>query len=69
MISILFIAVFLAEAAYKLSHLVVLSILGLIGIIFLLQYLCWGLIWMGFGLSKLLSWLIVGLSKIGKWPL
>jgi hypothetical protein len=69
MISIFFIAVLLAEAAYKLSPLVVWSILGLIGTIVSLQYLVWALIWMGFGLSKLLGSVVAGLSKIRTWPL
>ncbi|KAJ6534925.1 hypothetical protein B0H19DRAFT_1271598 [Mycena capillaripes] len=68
-IAIFFIAVLLAQAAYKLSPSVVLSILGLIVIVFFLQYLCFVLIWMGFGLSKFLSWLVVGLLKAGTWSL
>lgn len=69
MISILFIVVFLADAAYKVSPSVVLSILVSTAIIFYLQYLCWGLIWIGFGLLKLLGWLVVGLSNCAAWPL
>ncbi|KAF7347953.1 hypothetical protein MSAN_01747400 [Mycena sanguinolenta] len=67
MISIFFISVLLAAAAYKLSPLVVLSVLGLIGLICSLQYLCWGLIWLGFGLTKLLSWVITGLVNAVRW--
>jgi hypothetical protein len=69
MISIFFIVVLLAEVAYKLSPLVVLSHLGLIGIIWVLKYLIGGLLWMGLGLANLLGWLVVGLSKAGTWPL
>ncbi|KAJ7235786.1 hypothetical protein C8J57DRAFT_1248165 [Mycena rebaudengoi] len=53
MISILFVAILLVDAAYKVSPFVVLSILG----------------FMGFGLSRLLGWLVVGLLKAATWPL
>ncbi|KAJ7633933.1 caspase domain-containing protein [Mycena rosella] len=68
-ISIFFIAVLLADVAYKISPMVVLSIVGMTGIILYLQYFCWAVIWIGFGLRKLLGWAVVGLSKGGTWPL
>ncbi|KAJ7142915.1 hypothetical protein C8R44DRAFT_761389 [Mycena epipterygia] len=68
-VSIVFIAVLLAYAAYRISRLVMLAILGLTGIILYLEYICWVLIWMVFGLSKVLGWLVVGLSTAGKWPI
>ncbi|KAJ7142917.1 hypothetical protein C8R44DRAFT_195787 [Mycena epipterygia] len=69
MVSIFFIAVLLADVAYKISPLVVLAIVGLTGIILYLEYICWVLIWMVFGLSKVLGWLVFGLSTAGTWPI
>ncbi|KAF7347954.1 hypothetical protein MSAN_01747500 [Mycena sanguinolenta] len=40
----------IAQAAYKLSP---------------VMYLCWGLIWMGFGLAKALGWLVAGMKIAG----
>ncbi|KAJ6461465.1 hypothetical protein C8R45DRAFT_1108690 [Mycena sanguinolenta] len=69
MISIFFISILLAVAAYKLSPLVVLSLLGLICLILFLQYLCWGRIWVGFGLAMLVGLLVNGLANAGMWVL
>ncbi|KAJ6461437.1 hypothetical protein C8R45DRAFT_941346 [Mycena sanguinolenta] len=67
MISIFFISILLAVAAYKLSPLVVLSILGLICLILFLQYLCWAMIWVGFGLVTPVGHLVTGLANAGMW--
>ncbi|KAJ6528851.1 hypothetical protein B0H19DRAFT_1333443 [Mycena capillaripes] len=66
-ISILFIAALLVDVACKISPPVVWAILSLTGIILYLQYICWVLIWMVFGVLKVLSWLGGGLSKAGTW--
>jgi hypothetical protein len=69
MISIFFLVIFLGEAAYKLSPMVVAAMLGLAAIVLYLKYLCWALIWIALGLSRALGWLLVGLSKVGTWPM
>ncbi|KAJ7142932.1 hypothetical protein C8R44DRAFT_761425, partial [Mycena epipterygia] len=68
-VSIFFIAVLLADVAYRISPLVVLAILGLTGIILYLEYICWVLIWIVFGLSKVPGWLVFGLSTAATWPI
>ncbi|KAJ7457989.1 hypothetical protein B0H11DRAFT_1738009, partial [Mycena galericulata] len=66
-VSVFFISVLLAHAAYKLSPVVVLIILDLTVFILSLQYLCWVLVWMVFGLSKVPTWLAVAPSMAGTW--
>ncbi|KAJ7121710.1 hypothetical protein C8R44DRAFT_622476, partial [Mycena epipterygia] len=67
-VSILCIAVLLADVACNISPPVVIVVLSLTGLIFCLQYICWVLIWVVFGLSSAVRWLGVGLSAAGTWP-
>ncbi|KAJ7730333.1 hypothetical protein B0H16DRAFT_220894 [Mycena metata] len=67
--SLLFIVALLTDVAFKLSPLVVLAIVSLTTLMICLQYICWVLIWMVFGLSKVVGWIVLGLSKAATLPM
>jgi hypothetical protein len=65
LISIFFIAILLVDAACELSLTVVLVFVGATSFILALRYIFWVLVWVVFGISMGLMWIVVGLSKAG----